>query len=104
MRTLSTYTYRRNHRQKKLKKIIKMIAFCVMWIGVTGSIFFSNNIARGEDHFPHTVIVEEGDTLWALAERHLPERIDIRTYIQQIKKHNQLDGSLVYPGQLLELP
>ena len=104
MKTLAAYSYKRKRRQKKVIKLIKIILFCTLWLGVTGSIFFNNNIARGEDHFPQTIIVEEGDTLWTLAERYLPDKIDIRTYIQQIKKHKQLEGSLAYPGQLLELP
>lgn len=47
--------------------------------------------------------VESGDSLWSIAAEHVPQR-DVRETIGVIRTLNDLDGSLIFPGQVLELP
>jgi LysM repeat protein len=49
------------------------------------------------------VVVEPGDTLWSIAERHAPDT-DRRTVIAEIRQLNDLNGSTVEVGQQLLLP
>jgi len=51
-----------------------------------------------------TVEVRQGDTLWAIAGRHKPRHVNIRSYIDQIKRLNGLTSSVLYEGMLLKLP
>ncbi|MFC0214709.1 LysM peptidoglycan-binding domain-containing protein [Paenibacillus chartarius] len=51
-----------------------------------------------------TVIVEQGDTLWDIAQEHAPKGMDVRSYIERIKRVNQLNGSSLKVGQQLLLP
>ena len=48
--------------------------------------------------------VRSGDNLWDIAESHTPAGIDIRDTIDSIKRINDLESSLIRPGQLLEIP
>ena len=47
--------------------------------------------------------VRSGDTLWTIAEEVAPDR-DVRGTISEIKDLNDLDSSLILPGQILEVP
>ena len=47
--------------------------------------------------------VEAGDTLWSIAVASGTEP-DVRATISAIKRLNDLDGSVIYAGQVLELP
>lgn len=54
--------------------------------------------------FEKTVMIEQGDTLWSIAARHVPDRLDIRSYIVDIKQMNHLDDSLIQAGQIIVIP
>ena len=49
------------------------------------------------------VVVEPGDTIWALALEHFPG-IDPRITTQAILSINNLSSALIYPGQVIVLP
>lgn len=42
-----------------------------------------------------------GDTLWNIAEDFAPENQDIRDYVQMLIKINNLEGSVLKPGQII---
>ncbi|MFD0817307.1 LysM peptidoglycan-binding domain-containing protein [Micromonospora zhanjiangensis] len=48
-------------------------------------------------------VVQPGDTLWSVAERHLPGRDPFAT-IAEIRRLNGLPDNVVHPGQRLALP
>jgi LysM repeat protein len=52
---------------------------------------------------PPTTVVEQGDTLWSIAERHAPRR-DRFTTVDEIRRLNGLDGYQIRTGQHLVLP
>jgi LysM repeat protein len=49
------------------------------------------------------VVVEPGDTLWSVVERHVPTRDPIAT-IEEIRRLNGLPDYTVHAGQHLTLP
>jgi len=51
-----------------------------------------------------SIAVAPGDTLWELAERHAPPRVDVRQAVAQMAELNGLSGATIRPGQLLFLP
>jgi LysM repeat protein len=51
-----------------------------------------------------TVVVEQGDTLWDIAKAYAPFGTDVRHYVEQIKRANQLTGSTLQIGKKLKLP
>jgi len=51
-----------------------------------------------------TVFVNSGDTLWSIAKNNMPENSDIREYISELRRLNELNGSSIRTGQKLILP
>jgi nucleoid-associated protein YgaU len=50
-----------------------------------------------------SVVVESGDTLWSIAREVAPEE-DTRAVVDAIEAVNELEGTLLVPGQVLQLP
>ncbi|WP_052723680.1 LysM peptidoglycan-binding domain-containing protein [Paenibacillus wulumuqiensis] len=50
------------------------------------------------------VIVESGDSLWAIASRYKSEETDIRDYVAEIRDHNQLVSTQIKSGDVLVIP
>lgn len=68
--------------------------------------FGSTSAATGEVGEPiatHTVMVHEGDTLWAIASE-LAEPGEVREMVHQIEQLNALSGASVFAGQEIAVP
>ena len=104
MKPLSAFTAKRKRAQEKKMKLYRASALLVIWVVIMAFTFFQGNVALGEIQEPRTVVVTDGDTLWALASSHAPSGRDIRSYIGQIRSANDLAGSILHPGQILILP
>ena len=50
------------------------------------------------------VVVQQGDTLWAIAKQYGPPNEDTRSVVYRIKQANRLEGSLIRPGEVLLIP
>ena len=48
-----------------------------------------------------TVTVESGDSLWSIAEQYAEG--DIREYVSKLKRINDLDSAIIYPGQEIKV-
>ena len=48
--------------------------------------------------------VRAGDSLWTIAEAATEQGADVRTTIEAIRELNDLSGSVIVPGQRLEVP
>jgi nucleoid-associated protein YgaU len=51
-----------------------------------------------------SVVVEPGDTVWSIAGEVAGADQDVRTVVDAIEELNDLEGSALVPGQVLELP
>jgi LysM repeat protein len=52
----------------------------------------------------NTVIVDKGDTLWAIANKNAPNNMSIHSYINKLMKINGLSKPILQVGQALVLP
>lgn len=50
-----------------------------------------------------SVVVKSGDTLWDLAKEYRSSG-DLRQYIREVEKINNLKDSLIYEGDVLKMP
>lgn len=77
-------------------------AVLVLAIAFT-TIFFAANVYGYEGTSYKTVTVQKGDTLWELADEYCKSG-DIRSFIHEIKKANNLTKSIIYEGDSLKIP
>lgn len=52
----------------------------------------------------NVIKIESGDTLWDLAKKHLNDEMDIREYVNQIKKTNNIESDTIHEGRYLIIP
>jgi nucleoid-associated protein YgaU len=57
--------------------------------------------ASGQDR---TIVIQDGDTLWGIAERFASPDIDRRQWIFQVRRMNHLEDATIYPGMVLRIP
>lgn len=48
-------------------------------------------------------VVQDGDTLWDIANEYAPDSMDVRDYISDVRECNSLDTLSIYPDMVLEL-
>ena len=48
--------------------------------------------------------IEEGDTLWNIAIKTMPEEYDVRKMVFEIMELNQMENPYIYPGDLIKVP
>jgi LysM repeat protein len=63
----------------------------------------SSVMAAGPEPATVDYRVQSGDTLWNIAEVVTPDG-DARDMVSQIKRLNDLESSVIYPGQVLAVP
>lgn len=51
-----------------------------------------------------TYVVQKGDTLWHIAEEKNSQNIDIRQFVHEIKRFNNIEDSKIYPGDIIVYP
>ncbi len=100
-------------QKKGMKGFIQMIAntlllkllilVIVVWIAGAGvlTVFAAPSVSKLE---VTKLTVQPGDTLWQIAVKHKPERMDTRVYIEGIVRINGLEDRGVQAGQVLKLP
>jgi LysM repeat protein len=58
--------------------------------------------AADDGYVTHRVVA--GDTLWDIASGCTDPSEDVRRTVHEIRRINDLDGSLIVPGQVLRIP
>jgi len=51
-----------------------------------------------------TIVVAQGDNLWALVQKHCDYKGDIRKAIYEVRQINGLKDATIVPGQVLYIP
>ena len=90
-----------------IKSRLRLVIFlCIMALAVlllVLSPIFNRGQAMTQIQFK-TYFVAEGDTLWEIAKLTLPNNTDIRDYIREIRKANDLSNANIKVGQKLMIP
>ena len=63
---------------------------------------FSNCLA-GKKVETEDLVVSTGDTLWSIACEYKKDGQDVREYIYELRKLNNLENCTIYPGQELKI-
>lgn len=92
---------------KERKRNNNLLIFCIIiLIGLllSGFIFKPKAIEAQEPLEVVTVIVKNGDSLWKIADRYDNNKMDLRKYIYIIQQYNNLDNTVLQPGQRIKVP
>ena len=73
------------------------------FVGALVLLLASSVMAAGPEPATVDYRVRSGDTLWTIAAE-VADDSDVRGIIAQIRDINDLDSSLIVPGQVLEIP
>ncbi|HEY8421176.1 MAG TPA: LysM peptidoglycan-binding domain-containing protein [Thermoclostridium sp.] len=89
------------YRLKNRKRFFTILVLTLTVI----MLFFGSVVSAGKNvkREYKTITVRQGDTLWDIAGKYRG-KTDIRQYIYQIKKVNNLDDAIIYVGQKINLP
>ena len=84
----------------KLKRKGRFFGFCLLVLLAVNVL-----VPKAEDPSDFKFItVEAGDTLWEIAQTHLPKDYDIRSFVWELKKINRLETGEVFEDQVLRIP
>lgn len=82
-----------------------LVAFGLVLIALIASALYAREDGPATDVGAATVVVvQQGDTLWGIALRYGPPDADPRATVAQIRRANDVAGSLIYPGDALRVP
>lgn len=88
----------------KIKDINRFRVFCFL-IFFFAVIFMQNKFLYSYN-YPKTqcVIVQDGDSLWSIAQKYKMKNDDTRDFIERVKEINKLENSVLTKGQEIEVP
>ncbi len=93
--------YGNSFGKNKKKRKYKLLMFIIIVFLV---IFIKSATGAEREIEYREVVVEQGDTLWAIASNNLPPGYDIRKYVWLLQQENGIDGGAIYPGQIILMP
>lgn len=76
----------------------------LIFIGLATLIVASHKAHSQEEIYFNEYRVGEGDTLWKISNYFSDENIDIRQFIYEIKKLNDMETSAIYEGDIIKIP
>ena len=97
----------KHHKKYKIINKFRFFLFLVSVLIVTYVIYYSFLIANAEgitEYRVQPVYIQEGDTLWAICKEYLKDDMDIRQYIDEVIRYNNLKSAMIKPGQIIFLP
>ena len=85
----------------KLKQLSFVLTTMIIIAGASG-LLFSNQVSAAEEPIYEIEIVNAGDTIWEIAEKHNQDGNDLRKYVDEICKSNNIEDYIIYPGQAIK--
>lgn len=96
---------KRRLRIANRRRFITVISALLFILGVLISSAAMMTVASAEAPVIWTeIVVEEGDTLWAIAREISTESEDVRLKIHAIMEENRLPSAIIRPGKILRIP
>lgn len=88
-------------RIKNKVKFIRSMAIATFLLIALFNISIAKSNTLEAEYIDYTIT--KGETLWSIAEENKAEKEDIRQYIYDIKKLNNMTDSAVYEGQIIQI-
>lgn len=90
--------------------VVVLLAVCMLFLGI---FIGSHRVAQVEakefvqnrQKFYTSITVEDGDTLWAIADEYMTEDFEDRdSFMNEVRQMNDLTGSIIRSGSTLLIP
>ena len=95
-------------KKKKMSAVITLILFCGCFLFGSFLSFAQNSRTEEPVQFKcyKSIVIQEGDSLWSLAERHIDSESEtaVKEYIKELKQINQLESETIQTGEHLIIP
>lgn len=78
---------------------VLLIAVVVFFLLLASAVGAQNEVTPTAQHR-----IVGGETLWSIASAVTPEGGDVRVTVSEIRRLNQLGGTVIYPGDVLTVP
>lgn len=91
-------------KRYSLKNKRKFIAFIVVVSVLLSTLIYTTSVYGYKQPSWQTIRVKSGDTLWSIANTYNENGGDIRKFIYELKKANQLESSIIFAGDELKVP
>ncbi|MCX7695834.1 MAG: LysM peptidoglycan-binding domain-containing protein [Caloramator sp.] len=91
--------------KKYFKGLISLLLFFLIisfYISKVSS-YYKNNIKNKTITYKE-VVVKKGDTIWNISIKYTPKDKDVRKTVYEIRKINNLNDCIIFPGQTLKVP
>ena len=75
-----------------------LVGFVIMGIIIICKTEFKSEDIQTEDY-----IVSSGETLWDIAKENKKEKQDIREYVYELRKLNNIDDCIIHEGQVIKI-
>ncbi len=100
VRAAAARRHRMQIRRRRSALVAAALGLIVVFLLATGP---SGSAPASKASAPRAVTVQQGDTLWELAEMYAPDGIDPRAYVDLLTEVNGLDSGL-RAGMRIRLP
>lgn len=87
------------NKRKFIKSIITLIFIIIISFICLSQIFNKEEIETTQIQYT----VSKGETLWDIAKEFKQDGQDIREYIYEVKKINNMTSSMIYEGQVITI-
>lgn len=87
------------NKRKFLKSIFTLIFIIIITFICLSQIFNKEEIETTQTQYT----VSKGETLWDIAKEFKQDGQDIREYIYEVKKINNMTSSMIYEGQVITI-
>lgn len=94
---------RRYRHRKENRFLCILIIICLVLISAS-QLIAANSANADEPAYITTVVVEKGDSLWKIADYYDNNKIDLRKYIEIIQELNNLESTVLQPGDRVHIP
>lgn len=83
--------------------VLLIVFVSIMILSITLNADAKENRNNKEKYYT-SILIEEGDTLWSIAEEYKPdENISVNKYINDLKRMNNIDSDVIHSGNYLTI-
>ena len=96
---------KRHIRLKNKKRFVIFLSSILILIVISMMNLFTQTLVWGTSKNTYMeVLVKKGDTLWSIAERYNSNNKDIRKFINEIMRENNINSAMLMHGDTLKIP